>query len=51
MLGHKSIHAEECYNGCFIGANYVIDQNLSNRLIDSPTAVKIIFVYPFVCHK
>ena len=34
MLGHKSIHAEECYNGSFIGANYDIDQNLSNHLTD-----------------
>lgn len=32
MLGPKSIHATECYNGNFIGADFGIDADLSNQL-------------------
>lgn len=34
MLGAKSIHSEECYKGNFIGADFGIDQDLSNHLPD-----------------
>ena len=32
MLGRKSIHAQECYDGEFIGVGYTIDQDLTNKL-------------------
>ncbi len=32
MLGAKSIHADECYKGNFIGANFGIETDLSNQL-------------------
>lgn len=35
MLGAKSIHADECYRGNFIGANFDIDMDLSNSLPDN----------------
>lgn len=35
MLGAKSIYAEECYNGSFIGADFGIEQNLFNELPDN----------------
>lgn len=34
MLGAKSIHANECYKGSFIGADFDIDQDLSPNLPD-----------------
>lgn len=34
MLGPKSIHADECYNGNFIGADYGIHSDLTNELTD-----------------
>jgi len=33
MLGRKSIHAEECLKGGFIGADYGIDDDLTNKCI------------------
>lgn len=35
MLGAKSIYAEECYNGSFIGADFDIKQDLCNELPDN----------------
>ena len=35
MLGAKSIHADECYKGNFIGADFDIDTDLSNQLPDN----------------
>lgn len=35
MLGAKSIHAEECYKGNFIGADFDIKQDLSGKLPDN----------------
>ena len=32
MLGRKSKHAEECFSGNFIGADYSIEENLSGKL-------------------
>lgn len=32
MLGRQSVHAEECYAGNFIGADFDIDQDLSHKL-------------------
>jgi len=32
MLGRKSIHAAECFAGNFIGADFDIDQDLTNKL-------------------
>ncbi len=35
MLGPKSIHADECYKGNFIGANFDIDTDLTRQLPDN----------------
>lgn len=35
MLGSKSIHAQECYQGNFIGVDFGIHQDLSNDLPDN----------------
>jgi restriction system protein len=35
MLGKKSIHAEECYKGNFIGADYKMNVDLTGRLPDN----------------
>lgn len=35
MLGAKSIYADECYKGNFIGADFGIDTDLSNQLPDN----------------
>ena len=34
MLGKKSVHAEECFAGNFIGTAFGITQDLSNKLPD-----------------
>lgn len=34
MLGAKSVHADECYKGNFIGADYLADVDLTNELTD-----------------
>lgn len=35
MLGKQSVHAEICFNGNFIGADYGINQDLSGKLPES----------------
>lgn len=35
MLGGKNVHANECYKGNFIGADFDIDTDLSNQLPDN----------------
>lgn len=35
MLGAKSIHADECFKGNFIGAGFGIDSDLTNNLPDN----------------
>ena len=35
MLGQKSIYAEEAYNGNYIGAGWLEDINLTNKLPDN----------------
>jgi restriction system protein len=35
MLGAKSIHADECFKGNFIGADFGIDSDLTNNLPDN----------------
>jgi len=34
MLGRKSVHAEECFAGNFIGASFDINEDLSGKLPD-----------------
>lgn len=34
MLGRKSVYAQECFDGGFIGANFGIEQDLSGQLPD-----------------
>jgi restriction system protein len=35
MLGAKSIHADECFKGNFIGADFDINFDLTNNLPDN----------------
>jgi len=35
MLGSKSIYAKECYDGSFIGADFDIHEDLTNKLTDN----------------
>ena len=35
MLGPKSVHADECFNGGFIGGDWGIEQDLSEDLGDN----------------
>lgn len=35
MLGAKSVYADECYKGNFIGADFELDMDLSNQLPDN----------------
>lgn len=35
MLGAKSSHADECFKGCFIGADFSIHEDLTNDLPDN----------------
>ena len=35
MLGRKSIHAESCFNGGFVGTDFDVHHNLSGRLPDN----------------
>lgn len=35
MLGAKSMYADQCYTGQFIGAHYDINMDLSNELLDN----------------
>ena len=35
MLGAKSIYADECFKGNFIGADFDINQDLTNQLPDN----------------
>ena len=34
MLGQKSVYAAECFAGGFIGADYKIDEDLTDKLPD-----------------
>ena len=34
MLGQKSVYAEECFAGNFIGTDFGINQDLTNKLPD-----------------
>ena len=35
MLGRKSIHAESCFNGGFVGTDFDVHHDLSGRLPDN----------------
>ena len=35
MLGEKSVYADECYKGNFIGADFSIDIDLSGKLSEN----------------
>ena len=35
MLGAKSVYADECYNGNFIGADFDIQEDLTHKLPDN----------------
>ena len=34
MLGQKSVHAKECFAGNFIGTDFGVTQDLTNKLPD-----------------
>ncbi len=48
MLGRKSIHAAECFNGDFIGADFQIDQDLSTALPEQWQQFNKVFIPVFL---
>jgi len=48
MLGRKSIHATECFNGDFIGADFQIDQDLSAALPEQWQQFNKVFIPVFL---
>jgi len=44
MLGKKNLHAEECIAGNFIGADFGIEEDLTNRLPDEWRAFNKVFL-------
>ncbi|HNC86029.1 MAG TPA: endonuclease NucS [Agitococcus sp.] len=48
MLGRKSIHAAECFNGDFIGADFQIDQDLSAALPEQWQQFNKVFIPVFL---
>jgi restriction system protein len=34
MLGRKSVHAQECFDGNFVGADFGINEDLTGHLPD-----------------
>jgi restriction system protein len=48
MLGKKSIYAEECFTGNFIGVNFGITQDLTNKLPDEWRAFNEEFIPIFL---
>lgn len=48
MLGKKSVFAEECFNGNFIGVDFGIEQDLTNRLPEEWRAFNKEFIPVFL---
>lgn len=48
MLGRKSIHATECFNGGFIGADFQIEQDLSAALPEQWQQFNKVFIPVFL---
>jgi len=48
MLGQKSVHAEECFNSNFIGTDFGITQDLTNKLPDEWRAFNKEFIPIFL---
>ena len=48
MLGQKSVHAEECFAGNFIGTDFGITQDLTNKLSDEWRAFNKEFIPIFL---
>ena len=48
MLGQKSIYAEECFTGNFIGTDFGINQNLTNKLPEEWRAFNKEFIPVFL---
>jgi restriction system protein len=48
MLGRQSVHAEKCFEGGFIGANFSIDEDLSKSLPESWRPFNKEFVPKFI---
>jgi len=44
MLGRKSVYAEECFAGGYIGANFQIKEDLTNKLADEWRAFNKAFI-------
>jgi restriction system protein len=48
MLGQKSVHAEDCFTGNFIGTDFGINQDLTNKLPDEWRAFNKEFIPVFL---
>jgi restriction system protein len=48
MLGRQSMHAETCFHGNFIGANFGIDEDLSQNLPESWRPFNKMFIPKFI---
>src|SRR5437773_2557949 len=48
MLGQKSVHADECFSGNFIGTDFGINQNLTKKLPDEWRAFNKEFIPVFL---
>jgi len=47
MLGPKSVHADECFKGNFIGTDYGLEQDLAGKLPDEWRAFNKEFIPVF----
>jgi restriction system protein len=48
MLGRKSVHADECFSGNFIGTDFGINQDLTKKLPDEWRAFNKEFIPVFL---
>jgi len=51
MLGRKSVHAQECYEGNFIGVDFGIDMDLTNQLPDNWRAFNHKFIPVYLSNR
>jgi hypothetical protein len=51
MLGHKSVHAQECFNGNFIGADYGIAEDLTGKLPEAWRDFNATFIPKYLANQ
>lgn len=51
MLGKKSVHAAECFAGNFIGADYGINEDLTNKLPDAWREFNATFIPIYLANR